>query len=309
VTLLVGGTLLFLMNGHWALQALGAFLAAVGCVGIGSNTHTSSHFATGRSPKLNRRLTHFGYGFCLGFPAVFWWSDHCKGHHAGPNVLGIDDDFDYAPIFAIDKATIAQAVGWKRWYYENIQWLFLILSMPLMSFNLQRRGIEYLVAQWREQPKKRKELIPDMLCIGAHFFAFLVLPSFFFPVLSVVCLYLLRMSMVSIGLFVILVPGHFPVEAPLLTEERAREMGWAATQTLTTVNYNGGFFFKWLASGLGYQIEHHLFPEISHSFYPKISPYVRAFCKEHNLEYRSYTLRLALYKSIKVFLYPKSILS
>jgi fatty acid desaturase len=117
------------------------------------------------------------------------------------------------------------------------------------------------------------------------------------------------MSMLSVGLFVILGPGHFPVEAPLLSQDRAREMGWAASQTITTINYNGGFFFKWLASGLGYQIEHHLFPEISHPYYPKIAPYVEAFCKEHNLEYRSYSLTRALYESIKVFHFPKSTLS
>ncbi len=301
--------LLFLLSHSWPLQALGAFLAAVGCVGIGSNTHTSSHFATARGPKLNRRLTHFGYGFCLGFPAVFWWSDHCKGHHAGPNVLGIDDDFDYAPIFAIDQETIQKAQGWKRWYYEHVQWLFLLASLPLMSFNLMRRGFEYLASQWKLNPKKRHELVPDMLAIAAHVLVFLVIPSLFFPVTHVLLLYALRMAMVSIGLFVILVPGHFPVEAPLLTEERSREIGFAATQTLTTFNYNGGWFFKWLASGLGYQIEHHLFPEISHPYYPQIAPYVEAFCKQHNLEYRSLTLRRALYESIKVFHNPKPVLS
>ena len=37
--------------------------------------------------------------------------------------------------------------------------------------------------------------------------------------------------------------------------------------------------------GLNYQIEHHLFPRIHHSHYPKIAPIVRKFCQDRNVPY------------------------
>jgi linoleoyl-CoA desaturase len=42
----------------------------------------------------------------------------------------------------------------------------------------------------------------------------------------------------------------------------------------------------WYVGGLNYQIEHHLFPKISHVHYPAIAPIVREVCDELGLTYR-----------------------
>jgi len=39
---------------------------------------------------------------------------------------------------------------------------------------------------------------------------------------------------------------------------------------------------------LNYQVEHHLFPRISHVHYPQISKIVEDTCKEFNLPYNTY---------------------
>ena len=306
VTMLLGGSLLFLAVPGMGAKILGALLAALGCVGIASNTHTSSHFATGRQPAFNRFLTYFGYAFCLGFPAVFWWADHVKGHHAGPNVVGIDDDFDFLPLFAIDAPEVARATGLRKFYYERCQWVVLLLAVPLMSFNLQRRGFSYLIGEGRTGPGGKRP-IPDILGMCLHALVFVVLPCFFFPISTVLALYACRMLLFSVGLFIILIPGHFPADAPLITAERAAELGNVTTQTLCTVNYDGGPVVRWFSSGLGYQIEHHLFPEISHPHYPKIAPLVEAYCRKYGLSYRSYPLGQALIESIAVFRTPKPV--
>ncbi|MFZ1715232.1 MAG: fatty acid desaturase, partial [Saprospiraceae bacterium] len=41
----------------------------------------------------------------------------------------------------------------------------------------------------------------------------------------------------------------------------------------------------WFWGGLNYQIEHHLFPKISHIHYPAISKIVKQTCKEFNVAY------------------------
>jgi linoleoyl-CoA desaturase len=39
---------------------------------------------------------------------------------------------------------------------------------------------------------------------------------------------------------------------------------------------------------LNFQVEHHLFPNISHIHYPKISKIVKDVCKEYNVTYNEY---------------------
>ena len=46
-----------------------------------------------------------------------------------------------------------------------------------------------------------------------------------------------------------------------------------------------GFWLAILNGGLNYQIEHHLFPRISHVHYHSIAPVVRQFCEERKIPY------------------------
>jgi linoleoyl-CoA desaturase len=41
--------------------------------------------------------------------------------------------------------------------------------------------------------------------------------------------------------------------------------------------------------GLNFQIEHHLFPRVSHIHYPEISEIVKANCIKFNLPYNEYS--------------------
>ncbi|MGN6494028.1 MAG: fatty acid desaturase family protein, partial [Agriterribacter sp.] len=42
---------------------------------------------------------------------------------------------------------------------------------------------------------------------------------------------------------------------------------------------------SWFVGGLNFQIEHHLFPRISHIHYPEISKIVERTCNEFGLKY------------------------
>jgi linoleoyl-CoA desaturase len=59
-------------------------------------------------------------------------------------------------------------------------------------------------------------------------------------------------------------------------------------QLLTTCNFSqkGNFLF-WSLGGLTNQIEHHLFPHISHVHYKKIAPIVKQTAEEFGLPYRT----------------------
>ncbi|MBZ4369910.1 fatty acid desaturase, partial [Mycobacterium tuberculosis] len=70
---------------------------------------------------------------------------------------------------------------------------------------------------------------------------------------------------------------------------------FAAHQIKTTANFaTRNKLVSWLVGGLNFQIEHHLFPKISHIHYPAISKIVKKVCLEYQLQYIEYpTMRKA----------------
>jgi len=64
------------------------------------------------------------------------------------------------------------------------------------------------------------------------------------------------------------------------------ENEWAIHQVKTTANFAfSNKVITWFVGGLNYQIEHHLFPRISHIHYPAISKIVRETCEKFDLNY------------------------
>lgn len=67
------------------------------------------------------------------------------------------------------------------------------------------------------------------------------------------------------------------------------EEEWAIHQIQTTANFaTRNKLISWLVGGLNFQIEHHLFPKISHVHYPAISKIIKKTCDEFNVKYIEY---------------------
>jgi linoleoyl-CoA desaturase len=64
---------------------------------------------------------------------------------------------------------------------------------------------------------------------------------------------------------------------------------WAIHQLKTTVNFaSNNRFVSWFTGGLNHQVEHHIFPNISHIHYDKIADIVKKTAKEFNLPYNEF---------------------
>ena len=55
-------------------------------------------------------------------------------------------------------------------------------------------------------------------------------------------------------------------------------------QVLSSSNVAGSWLC-FINGGLNYQIEHHLFPRVQHTYYPVIAPVVKAFCDKKGIRY------------------------
>jgi fatty acid desaturase len=87
--------------------------------------------------------------------------------------------------------------------------------------------------------------------------------------------------------FLVIVPNHSAEDIYQFSTPHKTQDEYYLRQIMGSVNYNTGSDLIDFAHGfLNYQVEHHLFPNMPHSFYQKMQPIVKDICKKHNLEYR-----------------------
>jgi linoleoyl-CoA desaturase len=307
LTLLVGGMALFLCFGAGWLGQLGIIASAAGSLGVSTNTHAASHGGAYRSARANRALTYFGYPFTLGLSATYWWHKHCAVHHPNPNIVGVDDDIDFMPFFALNSDELDRSGSAARFYYRY-QWLVAPFAISLNSFNMQRQGWVFLIRRLARPTGSRIPALIDLACLSAHLGLYLVLPALLFSPGAAVACYVLRSVVLSYGVFSLFAPGHFPEEAAC-AKRQPRDVDFVVRQTLTTANFRLGPIARLFASGLQFQIEHHLFPRIDHTRYPAMSREVRAFCERHALPYHCLGWGEALRKSFVPFYRPKQVVA
>ena len=66
----------------------------------------------------------------------------------------------------------------------------------------------------------------------------------------------------------------------------------------TTSNFaKKNLFLSWFVGGLNYQVEHHLFPNICHIHYSKISGIVKKTAQEFNVPYHEHKTFIAALRS------------
>ncbi|MEV7041674.1 acyl-CoA desaturase [Amycolatopsis sp. NPDC051061] len=84
--------------------------------------------------------------------------------------------------------------------------------------------------------------------------------------------------------------GHFPDQTYTFSQEEVRDEtrgGWYVRQLVGAANITGSPLFHLLSGNLGYQVEHHLFPDMPSSRYAEIAPQVREICRRYGLPYNT----------------------
>jgi fatty acid desaturase len=87
--------------------------------------------------------------------------------------------------------------------------------------------------------------------------------------------------------------GHFPDQCYTFSEEEYEHETPGETsirQLIGAANIEGGPLFHVLSGNLGYQVEHHLFPDLPSTRYGEIAPRVREICKRYGLPYNTGSL-------------------
>jgi NADPH-dependent stearoyl-CoA 9-desaturase len=90
--------------------------------------------------------------------------------------------------------------------------------------------------------------------------------------------------------YAIIFCGHFPDQTYVFTQDETEEESTGARyvrQLVGAANITGSPFFHVMSGNLGYQVEHHLYPDMPSTRYGEIAPRVREICREYGLPYNT----------------------
>jgi linoleoyl-CoA desaturase len=94
----------------------------------------------------------------------------------------------------------------------------------------------------------------------------------------------------NVWAYMIIFCGHFPDQTYTFSEEEVQDEtrgGFYVRQLLGAANIEGSPLFHVISGNLGYQVEHHLYPDMPSTRYGEIAPRVRAICEKYELPYNT----------------------
>lgn len=306
LALVFGGIALYASSESVLIKIVGMLVSTLGSLGISTNAHTASHYATGESRWLNEVMTHLGFTLILGVSTSYWRNKHIAIHHKAPNILGADDDIDLSPYFAVTDEQVDRARGLLRLWY-SVQWMVIPFAILVNGFNVQITGWRFLISRLRDKGVREAKHWADLAVLCSHLLLWVGVPMLVFEPWQVLLCYFLRIVGMGYAMFVAFAPAHFPEEADCGSRNAITD-DFILGQTATTVNFRTGPLGRLLCSGVDFQIEHHLIPGISHPHLPKVAKLVEEFCRYHRYPYRSLGWGMATWKSLVVFYKPKRVL-
>lgn len=267
-------------------------IMGTGMAGIGlSIMHDANHGAFSRYTWLNK-LMCFSLEV-LGGNSMNWRIQHNILHHSFTNVQDMDEDI--APIGLLRFTPTAPH---KR--VHRFQVLYAWFFYGLMTFSwivnkdfAQLRRFHKNGLLQSQHVTLRRALIQLLISKILYYSYILLVPFLLMDGLSwwqwFIGFFTMHFVSGSILAFVFQV-AHVMPETEFMTKdtytEKNEDVSWARHQMMTTANFsNWNPMLTWYVGGLNYQIEHHLFPDISHVHYPKISKIVRKTAKEFGVQY------------------------
>jgi linoleoyl-CoA desaturase len=277
--------LVFVVHASWQSVPL-AVLIGFAAAGIGFNIqHDGGHRAYSDHRWINT-LMAMTLDF-IGGSSYLWHWKHGVIHHTYVNVTGHDSDLNLGIFGRVTPHQPRRA--FHRWQHLYLWPLYGLLAIRWQLVDDFRRLIAGRIGSHRIRRPAGADLV--LLVAGkAIFFAWAFgVPLLFHPVSAVLVHYAVAALVLGTTLSVVFQVAHSVGEAvfPLPSAgTRYIERAWAIHQAETTVDFaRPSRVVAWLLGGLNFQIEHHLFPRISHVNYPAISKLVEQTCRDFGVAY------------------------
>jgi linoleoyl-CoA desaturase len=261
----------------------------VGVAGLGMSVmHDANHGAYSSNKTVNYLMAHVLN--LLGGSTVNWKLQHNILHHTYTNVVHMDDDIEDKLMLRFSPHTTVKQVHRFQWVYA-----FFFYGLSTLYWVVAKDFVQYV--KYRKNGVNAGSAAENRLMLARiitlkliYFFVVLAVPVVFFhiPFLQVLAGFLLMHFVAGFILTLIFQLAH-AVEGtshPLPNSNGIIENDWAIHQLNTTANFSRhNKWLSWYVGGLNFQVEHHLFPRISHVHYPALSNIVKSTAEEFGIPY------------------------
>ena len=276
---------------QWVMAIL-MVVTGVGMAGVGMNVmHDGNHGSFSNKKWVNRLMG--GSIYLLAGNRYNWQVQHNVLHHTYTNIHGHDEDLEAGRIIRFSKHS-----EW-RWFHK-FQHYYSVLLYGLLTINW---AITTDFFQMKRFMKKKlshgkfpnpfvnwtKLLISKIL----YFLFWIFIPILVFNIVwwKVLISFIVMHYTAGLILSLVFQLAHIMDEAdmPLPDKKGNMKNSWAIHQLNTTVNFAANNkLVNWFTGGLNHQVEHHIFPNISHVHYDKIAEIVKKTANEFNLPYNEF---------------------
>ena len=273
------------------------YISIILCVLLGCNLsvigfnimHEGGHQSFSKIKWVNR-LTAYSLNV-MGGSSLFWKTKHNLNHHTYTNIDGMDSDIELAPYMRLHAA---QPRYWMH-RFQHIYW-FVLYGFSYVSWIFVDDFTKYFtgtIASGSENLKwKTREHIIFWSTKLAYTIVYIGLPAYFVGFWPALAGFGIMVFACGLSLGIVFQMAHIVEDTAFPSphsETNKIEEEWGIHQVQTTANFaTNSRVMSWLLGGLNFQVEHHLFPKISHVHYPAINKLVKETCIEFNVTYLEY---------------------
>jgi linoleoyl-CoA desaturase len=216
-----------------------------------------------------------------------WKHSHNYVHHTYTNIRGKDKDLGYE-IMRIDPH--------QRWYpVYLLQPLYNVLLMAFFEWGVAFHDLDLEAIRTGE--KSKAQVLHELKGMGRKARRQIVKDYLAFPALSgrkgfrsTLAADFTANIVRNVWAHAIIFCGHFPDQTYTFNEKEVEgetRGGWYVRQLLGAANIEGSPLFHVISGNLGYQVEHHLYPDMPSTRYAEIAPRVREICSRYGLPYNT----------------------
>jgi linoleoyl-CoA desaturase len=283
------GTLIFFSPGI-VISILLCCLLGLNLAAIGFNImHEGGHQSFSKYAWLNKASSYFLN--VLGGNSYYWKIKHNINHHTFTNVEGMDSDINIRPFMRLHEGQP------KHWLHQFQHIYFVIFyGLAYLSWVFMDDFTKYfsgnISATHTHQKLSFKEHMIFWITKIFYIGVYILLPVFMVGLLKALIGFAILSFVCGFAIAIVFQLAHVVenTDFPVVEDGSSKiDQQWAIHQVNTTSNFaTKSKIISWFMGGLNFQVEHHLFPKISHIHYPMINKLVKETCLEYNVVYNEY---------------------
>jgi linoleoyl-CoA desaturase len=285
------GLYIYLLAGHYSavVGIMAAFLLGLTLVCIAFNVmHDACHGSYSGKKWVNGIMEFTMNG--LGSNAFIWKIKHNIIHHTYTNIDGLDDDIANGPL--LRQCTTQK---WMPMHRFQFLYMFVLYSVSTLSWMLHADFMWYFRRKINNTPIRRIDPWQHLVFWVSkllYVFFYIAVPIYFLGWQPWLTGFLIIHFTMGLILSVVFQLAHMVEKTTFdIAQESPKviESEWAVHEIKTTADFApNNRIVSWFVGGLNFQIEHHLFPQISHVHYFALSKIVRRQCELLGLPYNYY---------------------